>query len=170
MKNMNKRILIFGVIAALLLSTAAFAGGYRKKIEVMFNSVNIKVNGNPVKANNIVYNGTTYVPIRAVSEMLEKEVKWDKKTRTASINDIDKNIISEEDAMDLVGNVGKNKYDRFSLMPSGTENVNNKMFYVIRLFEDHPTHIATLGWYYVDSETGDVYEWDLIEDELILVD
>lgn len=169
MKNTKKKVLIPGIVTVLLLSTVVFAGGYRRKIDVAFNAVNIKVNGDPVKANNIVYKGTTYVPIRAVSEMLGKEVKWDQKTRTASINDIDENSISEEDAMNLVVDVAEKKFNQFSLMSNGTQKVNNKTFYVIRLFEDHPTHIVTLEWYYVDKETGDIYKWDPIEDELIFV-
>ncbi|WIF95036.1 stalk domain-containing protein [Caminicella sporogenes] len=87
---MNKQFkgFIMGVVVTvMLMSTIALADGAKQTIEVMFNSINIAVNGKLVKADNILYNGTTYVPLRAVAEMLDKEVGWNKETRTASIND-----------------------------------------------------------------------------------
>lgn len=69
------------------MTTVVFAGGMKKNIEVSLNGINIAVNGQKVKADNIAYNGTTYVPLRAMAEMMGKEVAWDEKTNTASIND-----------------------------------------------------------------------------------
>ncbi len=82
------RSFIAGVIVTvMLLSTAVFSQGVKQTIEVIFNYVNIEVNGKKVEADNILYDGTTYVPLRAVAEMLDKEVSWDQATRTASIKD-----------------------------------------------------------------------------------
>jgi len=75
------------IITIMLLSSVALADNLKQTIEVVFNSINITVNGEKVEADNILYNGTTYVPLRAVAEMLGKEVEWDGATRTASIND-----------------------------------------------------------------------------------
>lgn len=87
MKKELKGFVVGIILTTLLISNAAFAAGVRQKIDVVFNSVNLAVNGKPVKADNILYKGTTYVPLRAVSEMLGKEVSWDQKTNTAGIND-----------------------------------------------------------------------------------
>lgn len=87
MKKELKGFIVGVIITAMLMSTVALAGGVKQKIEVMLNSVNLAVNGKSVKADNILYKGTTYVPLRAVAEMLGKEVGWDQKTNTASIND-----------------------------------------------------------------------------------
>lgn len=87
---MKKQIkgFVIGVIVTLLLSSTIVLGeGVKKTIEVVFNSVNLTVNGEKVAADTILYNGTTYVPLRATAEMLGKEVGWDQKTSTASIND-----------------------------------------------------------------------------------
>jgi internalin A len=80
---------ILGVISTTMVFgvTAAYAGGITQTIEVIFNNVNLKVNGHIIDAQNILYKGTTYVPLRAVSDMFGKEVGWDGNTNTASIND-----------------------------------------------------------------------------------
>ncbi len=75
------------IVTVMLLSTVAFSESVKQTIEVVLNSVNLEVNGKKVEADNILYNGTTYVPLRAVAEMLGKEVGWDQETKTASIND-----------------------------------------------------------------------------------
>ena len=84
---MKKYFIIGAVIIVILFTSVAMAASLERTIEVVFNSVNLKVNGKIVEADNILYNGTTYVPLRAVTEMLDKEVSWDQATRTASIND-----------------------------------------------------------------------------------
>lgn len=43
-------------------------------------------NGNPVET--FIYNGTTYVPLRAVSQYLGKTVKWDGDTRSVYIGEV----------------------------------------------------------------------------------
>ena len=87
MKKELKGFAIGVIVTVMLMSTVTFAGGVKQKIEVALNSINLTVNGKPVKADNILYKGTTYVPLRVISEMLGKEVGWDGKTNTASIND-----------------------------------------------------------------------------------
>lgn len=87
MKKELRGFVIGVLVTVILMSTVAFGAGFKQKIEVMFNSVNLAVNGRSVEADNILYKGTTYVPIRAVAEMLGKEVGWDGKTNTASIVD-----------------------------------------------------------------------------------
>ncbi|WP_236913053.1 stalk domain-containing protein [Clostridium sp. Cult1] len=74
MKKELKGFVVGVVVTVILMSTVVFAGGMKQKIEVMLNSVNIAVNGKPVNADNILYKGTTYVPIRDVAEMLGKKV------------------------------------------------------------------------------------------------
>jgi hypothetical protein len=68
------------------LAFVSFAA-YKQSITVEFDSIKIKVNGTSISKPNILYNGTTYVPLRAISEILGKDVIWDAKTFTANIND-----------------------------------------------------------------------------------
>lgn len=53
------------------------------------------VNGNTVYP--VSYNGTTYLPIRAVSNMLGVEVDWDQSTQTVLLNDAVSTIVAGED-------------------------------------------------------------------------
>lgn len=77
------------IIGVLLLSPAIlFAQTVTNSIEVVFNAITIKINGNLVQLDNILYNGTTYVPLRKTAEYFEKQVGWDAGTNTALINEI----------------------------------------------------------------------------------
>ena len=91
MKKMGKAgCFISGMLVAMLImqgAVPAMAGLAGKMIEV-YTGVNIYVdaaklepkdaNGNPVEA--FVYNGTTYLPVRAVGEAVGKTVQWEGKT------------------------------------------------------------------------------------------
>lgn len=59
------------------------------------NGINLVVDGQTIFDDNILYNGATYVPIRAVAESLGKEVKWDAETNTVEIGDKNKNFIKK---------------------------------------------------------------------------
>lgn len=93
MKREIKGFIIGLLFSSLLISSSVMAEGITRNINILFNSINIEVNGEKVIADNILYNGTTYVPLRAISDMLNKEVKWNGSTNTAGIND--KNFIND---------------------------------------------------------------------------
>lgn len=96
-----KKLFVSILLITLLLTTTVFG----QAIEVAFNKVNIAVNGQKVTTDNILYNGVTYVPLRAVSELLDKEVTWDSSTGTAGINDkpkININTASKEELMGII--------------------------------------------------------------------
>ena len=54
-------------------------------IDVNLNSVNVTVDGNRITTPNILWQGTTYIPLRSVSESLKCNVDWDGSTNTAAI-------------------------------------------------------------------------------------
>lgn len=87
---MKKRLegFIIGIVFIIIISGTSFASEFKQRIDVVFNSINLEVNGQKVMADNILYNGTTYVPIRKVAELLGKTVVWDSASKTASIKDI----------------------------------------------------------------------------------
>ena len=84
-----KRAFIYclAVIFVIIAAGQAAASDYSEMINVHRNKVILEVNSVRVAADNFLYNGTTYVPLRAVSELLGKEVGWNAYTNVASIND-----------------------------------------------------------------------------------
>lgn len=99
MKRELKGFVVGVVVAAILMSSVAFAAG----IDVVFNAVSIAINGKKVAADNILYNGITYVPLRAVADMFGKDVGWDASTNTALINDKGSGPVNEEKPVESSG-------------------------------------------------------------------
>lgn len=103
---MKKRIPAVILMFALFLSTSFAANAYKKSIEVEYGitlSINDQtptltdVNGKTVQP--FVYQGTTYVPIRAVGENLGADIGYDAKTNKATI--ISANSSSSISAQDI---------------------------------------------------------------------
>lgn len=81
------------VLTVSLLAGSALALSGQRSIDVVFNNIKILVDGKqftPTDAKgNVVepfaYNGTTYLPVRAIAEALGQEVGWDSATSTVTI-------------------------------------------------------------------------------------
>ena len=89
MKRKSK--IILALVLMLVFSTVVFAAR-RVNITVTYDNIKVVVDGNQVQFGKdtkgkqiepFIYNGTTYLPLRAVGEALGKEVQWDKNTKTA---------------------------------------------------------------------------------------
>ena len=104
-----------GILCALILCAAFQAAApalpaVAAEIEARFNSVRLELNGNTVAEEgesymlpngqsvpfSILYNDTTYLPIRKVCELLDIEVTWDQDGNTAGI--VTKDAQAAEDA------------------------------------------------------------------------
>ena len=97
MKRNTVKGIVAGALAGALAVSAvpAIASG----INAVLNSVNISINGVKVASDNenyvlqngtevpysILYEGTTYLPIRKISELLDSGIDWDNDTRTVLI-------------------------------------------------------------------------------------
>lgn len=96
MRHANKAMyFLSGVLTTLLLVsmiTPALAAGLSKRIEV-FTGASVYVddvkldpkdaNGNPVDV--FIYNGTTYLPIRAISNSLDIPIQWEGSTKSVYV-------------------------------------------------------------------------------------
>lgn len=81
--------LMFGIIGA-------GASGIWDNIEVLRNDIKVVVNGNEITSDNFLYNDTTYLPLRAVSEALNQPVSYDEVTNTAYIGERNDNMQTQE--------------------------------------------------------------------------
>jgi hypothetical protein len=84
-----KKFLIGVLVGCLLMmTTPVLADSILQSINVVMDSVEVQVNGEKLDANTILYNGSTYLPMRKIAEAVGKDVTWDQKTMTANIIDI----------------------------------------------------------------------------------
>ncbi len=85
MKKNFKKILLGIIACAIILSTTAIAASNSKMIEAFYTGIKLYIDGGEItpkdaKGNIVepfIYNGTTYLPVRAVAEALGKDVVWD---------------------------------------------------------------------------------------------
>lgn len=91
----GKRKIILALALMLVFSTVVFAAR-KVNITVTYDNVKVVVDGRQVQFGKdtkgkqiepFIYNGTTYLPLRAVAEALGKQVQWDKNTNTAFLGD-----------------------------------------------------------------------------------
>ncbi|TDQ39256.1 copper amine oxidase N-terminal domain-containing protein [Aureibacillus halotolerans] len=70
-----RNIVLLTVAALVIFSAGAFAA----------SAIKVKVDGRTAPVDAKLIDNTTYVPLRAVSEMLGADVKWDQASRTVNI-------------------------------------------------------------------------------------
>lgn len=96
---MKKRLqgLVAGLLAGITVSTCiAFAKTGTETFDAIYKDIKIYVDGvkiEPKDANGntvepFIYNGTTYLPVRAVGEAVDKTVTWDGKTNSVYLGKV----------------------------------------------------------------------------------
>ncbi|HZG88497.1 copper amine oxidase N-terminal domain-containing protein [Paenibacillus sp.] len=87
MRRTRSWIIPLVVAASFAVSGIAWAEGRYRKIEAFFESIDFRINGQTTKVDkeSLIYNGSIYVPLRTVSELLGAEPFWDATTRTVSL-------------------------------------------------------------------------------------
>lgn len=97
MKKTLKGYLAGFLCAVILSALTAYAANTTNLYDVIASGITIVVDGeilNPTDANGntvepIIYNGTTYLPVRAVATALGKAVSWDGPNYTVYLGDMD---------------------------------------------------------------------------------
>lgn len=77
-------ILVLTVLAAYMQSLAV---NTNKNITAAINSVTVKINGQLVSGDKILYNGNVYIRADKVGDVLNKKFEWDKNKNVISIID-----------------------------------------------------------------------------------
>lgn len=91
----SMRMLALLLCCAALLATAAYAASYSRTLTAYYRDIKLVVNDAAVVPKDVngkvvdpfIVDGTTYLPVRAVSEALGKAVTWDDKTSTVTVKD-----------------------------------------------------------------------------------
>lgn len=92
MKYQRLKDMILGAMVATLIVGAAptaFAKVSEMNIPVSFNNIKVVIDGKKLKTDKepFTYEGTTYLPVRAVAEAVGKDVNWDSKTQTVTLGE-----------------------------------------------------------------------------------
>ncbi|MDO4300534.1 MAG: NPCBM/NEW2 domain-containing protein [Clostridia bacterium] len=90
--KLNFKSIMLGCCVGIIMSTGitAFASDVTRSIQATFKNIKIYVDGAQLvpkdsKGNTLepfIYNGTTYLPVRAVGEAVGKEVRYDANTNS----------------------------------------------------------------------------------------
>ncbi|WP_409346907.1 copper amine oxidase N-terminal domain-containing protein [Paenibacillus sp. MBLB4367] len=85
---MNKKTVLAALVLMLLCSGAAWAEGRYRTIEVYIDKIQVAVNGHRtnIDKESIFYEGSVYVPLRSLAEMLGAKTTWDNETRTVELD------------------------------------------------------------------------------------
>ncbi len=133
--------IVIGVVLTVIVGLSvnpSYAKTIIKQIKVYYPGVKISVNNKeiaPKDANGktvepFIHKGSTFLPVRAISEALNKDVKWDENTKTVIIND--KNNIESPQKSKSIGPsefllkyTVKDQAD-FTIGPGGSVTINGK--------------------------------------------
>lgn len=107
MKKLNFKSIILGVIIGIVITSCVFAES--KTIQAFYNDIKIEINGKLIelkdaKGNKIepfIYEGTTYLPVRAVAESLGMEVAYVETTNTVKLTTVT-DAVYEEPSVPIV--------------------------------------------------------------------
>lgn len=93
MKRRLQGMLLGLIIGVMLTSGVVFSKQISETAEIFYNNIKIYIDGGeivPKDANGnmtepFIYNGTTYLPVRAISNAFGKDVEWDGTTQSVYI-------------------------------------------------------------------------------------
>lgn len=129
MKFQRMKDVCFGAtVAALVMSAApaAYAKVANMDIPVMFHNIKIVVDGEELRTDKepFIYEGTTYLPVRAVGEAVGKTVTWDAASKTVVLGETEqKELEKEPEQPKETASDNDSRLGKLSRKPS--TNVNN---------------------------------------------
>lgn len=123
---MKRKLIMFTIISSMLfVNSATFAQNEKINTDLYLNSVNLEVNGVTVQADNILYEDSTYVPLRKTAEMLGKVIDWNDATKTANIKDNNSIDLASKYPIDFVESSERYKIDFMNSVPQSISQQYN---------------------------------------------
>lgn len=145
------------LIASLVLcsGTVAFAKVANMNIPVSYNNIKVVVNGKQLSTSKepFTYEGTTYLPIRAVAEAVGMDVGWNGETKTVTLSGGSTSAETEKPAVI--------SYSRKNPAPVGTMQVCK----VDNYSESYTTEIKITESYTGSSAWSKIKDANMFNDE-----
>ena len=167
--NWKKSVSIVALAALLTVGAAAASSAVRQKITAELRpDITLKVNvevqelkkGDGKELYAITYNGTTYLPVRAVGEAVGMEVRWDSKSQTVSLTgESRKPAVSEDD-----GYISREKAEAAALKDAGVKRAD-VTFEKSELDRDGDRAVYDIEFYSAEKEYD--YEIDALTGEIL---
>jgi len=90
LKKSNKSIIIGIVLSVALLAGSGLVFAGTETFKAVAANFNFYVNGQNVEPSEqpVVIDGKTYLPVRALGEVLDKRIGWDQDSKTVIIDDL----------------------------------------------------------------------------------
>ena len=88
MKKSNNRFIV-AIAIMLALTSVTYASGNQVQKTLHYNNIKIVLDGEditPANSEPFIIDGSTYLPVRAVSEALGLDVEWDSATQTVVLS------------------------------------------------------------------------------------
>ena len=151
MKKRLQGIIAGMLIGVMLTSGVVYAKQISETVELFYNNIKIYIDGRevvPKDANGnvvepFIYNGTTYLPVRAVSNAFGKDVEWDGTTQSVYIGK--KDNTKPDNYLDRIQYTDfkfGNSYDRFyKINGTVTDYMNDTYTSGILLYNNHDSVI-----------------------------
>ncbi|MFS0855242.1 hypothetical protein [Paenibacillus taichungensis] len=165
MKDKIKGLVVGILIGSTITGATAFAAN-TAPIKAVIQKVSLYVDGTKKSTTDaITCKNTTYVPVRSMSNAIGEKVSL--KGDNLYIGKQPKFVVNEDNAYKYVYSKIKKDVDKYKLGMMDEGYSEDGKYFVIRVYEDHPTHIVTWGFYYVELTNGAVYKYDIPEDKLV---
>jgi hypothetical protein len=145
---MKKKFLISLGLVSLMLFSMAFGAFAAAKITLI-------VNGKTANADVKIIDGSSYVPLRAVSQLLGADVNWDGTTKTITIkgkaeqtNSTPSNVVSYPVNVEIASGPMTMKISKVSLNPAyKKDQYSDPINAVVLAVEVENTSSDTIHWY-----------------------
>ena len=152
MRQRVKDVAAGALVASLVVGSvpAAFAAVKQVNIPVNYNNIKVVVDGQNLATSNepFIYNGTTYLPVRAVSEAVGKKVTWDGNTNTVYLGEVP-------------ASTGQSAYSRTNPAPIGTAQT----YRVDDYSEKYTANVQILSVERGDAAWSKIKEANMFNDE-----
>lgn len=174
MKQKTKFIAALALVCAVVLGVAAAAGTSRQITATLRPDITVQVDGvnqaitdsNGNEAAPIIYNGTTYLPVKSIGQILGQSVTWDGKTNTVNITNPNTpstpvstpssaDLIGEAEAKEIALNHAKLSASDVTFIQSKLDWENGRRVYDVEFYSGSKEYD-----YEIDAKTGEILSYD----------